>query len=228
MLRTSITMPRGVFDQFKRYSIQRLERAAMKVTDRASRDAHAEIKAALGKGRGGAIKQFSDQQKGSVYRRGEEAFSASGGLAIRTRNERTVGAIKSATEGANIVPVKGRYLWIATDEIPKRAGRRKMTPALYRASGLEQRIGPLVPVRGINGRPLLVVRGASVSAAGASNRAKSRTKTGKLRKGQRAKDFIVAFVGVPRVTRRQEVNVPAIMKKHADAVGPAILKELER
>ncbi len=232
MIRTGLTFPKGLVDDFRRFSIQRLERAALVATDRASKDALKDVRASFAGSDLGryskAIGQFSDLTKGKVFRRGKEAFSASGGLAIKTKNERTVGAIKSYTEGAEILPVKGRYLWFATDEIPKRAGRMKMTPELYRAKGFESKIGPLIFVPNINGRPLLVVKNASVNEAGKARSAKSRKKGGGLRKGQRAKEFIVAFIGIPRTRREQRVDVEAIMRTHAARVGEMVNNELQK
>lgn len=232
MIRAGLTFRKGFADEFKRFSIQRLERAALVGSDQASRQALREVRQAFGAAGasrlGGAIKQFSDLQKGKVHRRGAEAFSASGGLAIRTRNERTVGAVISYTEGGTILPLKGRWLWIATDEIPRLAGRNRMTPELYRKRGFEQKIGPLVRVNSVNGRPLLVVKNASVSAGGLPGRAKALTRRGGLRKGQRDKAFIVAFIGIPRTQRTQSVHVEEIMQRNATLALEIINSELQK
>ena len=92
-------------------------------------------------------------------------------------------------------------------------GRYRMTPALYRANGFETKIGPLVQVRSVNGNPLLVVKTASVSAAGLPRKAKALTKAGRLRKGQRGKEFIVAFIGIPRTARAARVDVAALLRQ---------------
>lgn len=157
-----------------------------------------------------AIGSSSDKMK-NTYRQTARGFSVSGNVHIRSRSERTVGAIISVTEGAEITPRTARWLWIATDEIPKFAGKERMTPRLYRDKGFEQKIGPLVLVKSINGNPLLVVKGATVSEGGKARSARARTKRGAVRKGQRAKEFIVAFIGIPRTSRAALVNVTAFM-----------------
>lgn len=86
-----------------------------------------------------------------------------------------------------------------------------MTPALYRSEGYETKIGPLGLVKSINGNPLLVVKNATVSEGGKPRSAKARTKSGGVRKGYRAKEFIVAFIGIPRTSRAALVNVTAFM-----------------
>ena len=103
-----------------------------------------------------------------------------------------------------------------------------MTPELYVKTGLDKRIGPLVFVKNINGGPLLVVKNASVGAAGQPHKAKGRLKGGGLRKGQREKAFIVAFVGIQRTSRARRVDVLPIVKAAAGRVGNYINTELQK
>jgi hypothetical protein len=197
---------------------RRMEAAALVATDRARRVAESRIRGAMtgaGLGRlGRAFASDSDLEAGrGVHRSSNGGFSASGTVFVRSRSERTLGAIEAYTRGADIRPQRGRWLWIATNEIPSKAGRYRMTPETYRSNGFEKKIGPLVFVKGVNGYPLLVVKSASVSAAGKIGGAKARTKTGKVKKGQVGKEFIVAFVGVPRTARSARVDVTGILRR---------------
>ncbi|HMO74140.1 MAG TPA: hypothetical protein PKD48_02260 [Sphingopyxis sp.] len=100
---------------------------------------------------------------------------------MRSGSPRLRGAIDAYTVGADILPDKGRWLWIAADNIPSRAGRKRMTPELCKSEGFEAKIGPLVPVLDCNGFPPLIVKNVSVSTSGKARSAKSLTKTGRRR-----------------------------------------------
>lgn len=221
MIRASFRSPgRAPFDEYRRMAIQRMERAALRATARAAREAKAEIRSAMSGARlgrlGFAIGSGSDLEKnGRAFRFGNQGFSASGWLFVRSRSERTLGTIAAYSEGADIKPVRGRWLWIATDEIPRRAGKYRMTPELYRSSGLEQKIGPLVVVRGINGYPLLVVRNVGVNAAGIAGKAKRLKKNGQPRVGQRLKPFLVAFYAIPSTSRAARFSPRQILSSAA-------------
>lgn len=220
--------PLSAFDNFERQSRARLEVAALNATQVAAARAKAMIRremSSAGLGRmGNAVGSGSDLEKRGQVRSSGVGFSASGWVHLRTKSERTVGAIESYTAGATITPRKGRWLWIATDDIPSKAGRKRITPESYNRLGLDKKIGPLVMVRSVNGWPLLVVKNASVSGSGKARTAKSRKIGGGLRKGQVAKDFIVAFIGIPRTSRQARVDVPAIMRE-VQAVLPALVAE---
>ena len=220
--------PRSAFDGFESNSLGRLQGAALNATDTARRSALSSLRGQMssaGLGRlGNALGSGSDAEKYGQVRVLGRGWSASGWLFVRSRSERTVGTIESYTQGAEILPRRGRWLWIATDEIPARSGRFKMTPARYNQSGLAASIGPLVFIRSVNGNPLLVVQGASVSESGRSRSAKSRMKRGGLRKGQVAKEFIVAFIGIPRTSRRARVDVQAILRQAQQSL-PALINQ---
>lgn len=230
MIKGSFSFDAGLVERFQRESIQRAERAMLVATDTASRSALRDIRQNGSMKRlSNAIGHFSDLKKGKVFRFGNAGFSASGGLAIKTRNERTVGAIISFTEGAEILPVRGQWLWIATPELKiKRVGRKKITPALYRSGGFEQRLGPLIQVPGRNaGEALLIIRNVQVSLAG--NRRPIRgARSGIARAGREQKQFIVAFVGIRRTSRTRQVDVNAIMRANADRVGELFYAEMRK
>lgn len=209
-------MPEGPFFRtFEREAIQRSERAALIATDRAAlmaKDTLRQQMRGAGLGRlGNAIGSTSDLKKGGrIKRRGRLGFSASGVVYIRGRSERTHGAIEAYTEGAEILPVRSRWLWIATDQIPARVGRYRMTPSRYRSGGLEERIGPLVEIKGRNsGERLLIVRNVTTSAKPRSARRLPRR--GGVRAGRELQESVVAFVGIRRTSRQARVDARAII-----------------
>ncbi len=211
----------GPFDTYRRYAEQRMERGALIATDRGARRALTTIRSAMqaaGLGRmGNAVGYTSDLKNGrGVHRRPGGGWSASGMIFIRSRSARSRGAIEAYTEGTDIRPRRGRWLWIPTDDILRVAGgrskRQRVTPGNWQALGLDSRIGPLVPIRSVNGYPLLVVRNVGVSLAGKARSARALTKKGLPRKGQMAKEFIVAFVAIPHTSRASRVNVPTIVR----------------
>ncbi len=212
--------PRTIFDAYYRDAVQRMERAALEASEKAGRIAERRIRAEMmgaGLGRlGMAIKAKSDIESGrGIHRRGQGGFSASSVLAVRTGSKRTRGAIESYTAGAEIRPVRGRWLWIATAEagrlIGHRSERRRLTPALYRDRG--EPLGPLVFLKSVDGRPLLAVRNVGKSMVGArGGKVRSLTKRGRLYKGDRAVELAVLFIGIPRTARAARIDVVAILR----------------
>lgn len=205
----------GHFSDFKRGAIQQMERAALIATDTAARTAVSTLRAQMagaGLGRlGNAITSTSDlRMSGRVHRRGAEGFSASGIVHLRTANERTVGAIISYTEGAEI-SARGPWMWITTPDLQKRVkGNFRMTPARYRAGGYEGKIGPLVQIPGRHpGEALLIVRNITTRAVGRAN-PRRLPDSGRVRAGRVLQEQFVAFVGIRRTSRRARVNPNAI------------------
>jgi hypothetical protein len=204
----------GQFPEFRRVSLQRLEKASQAAVTRAAREALLQIRQRLGR-LGNALGTGSDQTKG---RSGKATpgggYRTSGWIHVRSKSPRAVGAIQAATEGATILPVKGKWLWIATDEIPRRAGRKKMTPELYRSSGLESRIGPLEFIGGRHrGEALYIVHNVSVDRLGRRGRARRLPKHKRLAATRAKKDFIVAFVGIRNTARSRKVDPEAILRQ---------------
>lgn len=203
----------GQFQEFRRFCIQRLERASLIATDKAPRAALAAIRPQL-PGRAGAVLTYgSDLKSGrGVKRIGPEGYRASGWVGLKSRNPRAVGMIESLTEGGEIRPKRSRYLWIATDEIPRRAGRYKMTPSLYRKGGFEQRIGPLIEIPGRHrGERLLIVKSVTVDRMGRPGRARRLPRRGSIGSSRQKKDFIVAFVGIVRTARSPVTDVRQVI-----------------
>lgn len=230
-LRVGLDLPPGGFDAVAREIDGLAIDLAQDASDKASRQLLRTLRADMAAAKlgrlGNALGQTSDKAKGTVFRRGD-TIRASGLVFIRSKSERTVGAIISYTEGSEILPVKGRWLWIPTDEVQRIVGsgkdRARMTPALYKARGFEQKFGPLIRIRSINGNPLLAVQNVGVSAVGArGGRVRGLTKGGRPRKGDRLKELAVLFVGIPRTSRAARVN-PRARAQEAAAQVTALLQ----
>lgn len=235
MARSPIQIGRpGQFAEFRRFGIQRLEQAALQATDRAAKQSLREIRAAgqaAGLGRlMYALTAGSDLARGrGVHRRGSEGFSASGWIVLRSRSERAVGAIEAYTEGAEIGPRRGRWLWIATDEIPRRAAKFRMTPALYRQHGFESRIGPLEFVPGRHpGEALYIVRNVTTDRFGRRGKARRLPRRGGIGSSRERRDFVVAFVGIKRTSRTARVNPREIISANAARINQMIGADLQR
>lgn len=201
------------------------ERRLLVESDRAAKEAKEEIRdemSGVGLGRlGNAIGNTSDLKLGKGVHRSGGQVSASGIVHIRSRSERTVGAINAYTRGATITAKDGGWLWIPSDDLAARAGGRwgkKMTPALYRKFGFVQKLGPLVRIQGDAG-PLLIIKNVGVSLSGKPRSAKSLKKNGEARKGQLRVDYIVAFTGIKETSRRARLNPRAIASRAAQRMG---------
>jgi hypothetical protein len=234
-LSTSVQIGRpGQFREFEAYAREAMERALLRASDRAARKATSAVRDAMrGAGLGrlaGAIGSGSDLAKNGRAHLSGKRISASGWIHIRGHSERTLGALIAATEGATIVPKRGKWLAFATDQIPKRAGRRKMTPELYRTSGLESRIGPLEFVPGRSRREaLLIVRDVSVDRFGRKGRAARRLpRRGALGSTRRRQAFIVAFVLIRATTRAARIDPQAIIATVAAEVPEMIAEEFRK
>lgn len=201
---------------FRRGMNRRLQRAALNATHRGAEGAQGEIRATMrGRRLGGlanAVKMTSDRRRGTIRDRGDGGWSASGIVYAHIRSDRTKGALDAYTQGATILPKRGRWLAIATDMIPRKSGRYRMTPALYVKDGFESRIGPLrfVPTKRAN-VAYLVAENVSIHPLrpGKTRRAPKRGEP----RGGRKRASIIAFVLI-RVTRRnQRLDVAAIARK---------------
>ncbi|MBK6800368.1 MAG: hypothetical protein IPG83_02455 [Novosphingobium sp.] len=210
----------GAFARHQTLVERRIEYAALKATHRAAEMVKSRVRqdmSAAGLGRlGQALGSTSDFRKGQVYREAG-GWSASGVVYVRSKSERTVGAIEAYTRGANIRPVKSPWLWIPTDNIQRMVGRgkdrRRLTPSLWKSSGLESRIGPLEMIKSVNGYPLLVVKTGAVAMTGKARSLRGRLKSGRAPKGFQNRDFIVAFIGIPFTSRTARVSISRIARE---------------
>jgi hypothetical protein len=215
--------PAGAFKFIKNYSLRGLARAVARATDQTMREGKTDIRRAMDRAKLGKLSRVVDYTSDVKKRRVPDITSVGArwraGATIYARgsgSKRASGALAAYTNGkVTILPKRGRWLAIATDELAKRvpgikgSGRRRsgtfrMTPELYRKRGLEKRIGKLVFVPGSSpNEALLIVNNVQVNAARGFGKAERIPRTGRIRAGKVKKDFIVAFVLI-RVTRRAE------------------------
>lgn len=227
----------GAYRSFGLAIDRRLELAALEATDRAAKVAARSIRQAMtgaGLGRlGNGLGSASDLSSGrGIHRREAGGWSASGTVFVRSRSERTRGAIESYTSGADITPKRGRWLWIATPDLQRVAGgkgkRQRVTPGNWTTLGMDTRVGPLVLLKSIDGRPLLAVKGAGVSLTGSKGSARSLTKRGHARKGQIKRELLICFVAIPRTSRAARVNVKSILAEVQASLPRLFAEAFER
>ena len=219
-MRASFTIPAGAFDAFRRDVQRKVEKAALAATAITARTAVREVRIAMAQRRlgrlGNALGQTSDQAKGGRVHRKGGGFSASGVVYVRSKSKRTVGAIEAYTEGAQIRPKRGRFLWIATADLQKRVkGGKRMTPEEYEAGGFAQRLGPLEFFES-GGRGFLFIRNASVQAPGKTSRKRQFVrplpKRGALGTTRLAREQVVLFVGIRRTSRAARIDADGIFR----------------
>jgi hypothetical protein len=228
--------PPSAFDGFRRDTESRLKAAALNATFKRAEAAKNEVRekmAAAKLGRlGFAIGSGGDAEKNGAVRPMGNGWSASGWLFVRSQSPRTKGAIEAYTEGAEISPRKGRYLWIASDDLPRLVGRgadrERMTPAVYNQRGYAEKIGPLRFVRGRGGTAFLIVRSTTVSASGKPRSARAPKRNGQPRRGQAAAENVIAFIGIPRTSRAARVDVREIVRRHQALLRDDIIAELRK
>jgi hypothetical protein len=210
MPRLSLSYGTGIsLGPFRRDMLARMAKGAQVATDRASIGAQADIRSAMrGQRLGGlanAIKQTSDLKKGRVKITGNGGFSVSGIVYAHVRSERTKGALDAYTEGAQIVPKNGRWLAIATNEIPRLVGRYRMTPQRYVEAGYENRIGPLRFVQTHRANVAYLIAESVTTSPYRSGSARRLPKSGKVRAG-RQHVGIVAFVLIRQTKRTKRID----------------------
>ncbi|TIN41402.1 MAG: hypothetical protein E5Y10_22945 [Mesorhizobium sp.] len=160
----------------------------------------------------GFSKRWQNALRVNVYPRRKLSMNAA---ALIFHNIRYAGIFE---EGA-VISGKPR-LWLPLPSAPKRAGRQKMTPALY-----VKTIGPLFSIERPGKPPLLAGKIAT-------NRRGS--KTGKVslsalkRGGAGAPSTLVPlFVGIDRVNIRDRFSIRQITERAAARLGALYLKHLK-
>ncbi|MET0373947.1 MAG: hypothetical protein ABW128_06780 [Rhizorhabdus sp.] len=90
------------------------------------------------------------------------------------------GALEAYTQGVTITPENGDWLAVPTPAAPRLVNvggkRRRLTPSMWKAAGLDQRIGKLIFRQIRSNLALLVVRKVSLSAKTGQARALGKTK----------------------------------------------------
>lgn len=224
-----IEIPPGGFITMGQELRKLAEQLALDVSDRAATRAKNAIRqdmagARLGK-LGQAITMTSDKRRGGrLYRQGD-TVRASGIVYIRSKSPRTVGAIISYTEGASMTAKNpSGFMWYPTENaqrvIGKGRDRARLTPKLWKARGLDSKIGPLIRLKSVNGGPILAVRNVGVGqVAGGRTRARGLTKSGRPRKGDVARELVVMFVGIRSTSRAARVFP---QRRAAEAAAQAV------
>jgi hypothetical protein len=218
------------FDAARAFHEARIQRALLEATHRGAQRLEAKLRGEMrgaGLGNlGNAIKATSDQSDGrGVKPLGGGGFSAWGLVGVRSKSARTRGAIEAYVGGADIRPRRGRWLWIPSDDVQRIAGgrgqRQRVTPGNWTALDMDRKVGPLVFLMS-KGKPLLIVKQASVNLGRKRGSARALSKTGRARKGQTAVPMIVAFIGIPHTSRAARIDVAAI---HREVMGelPALI-----
>ena len=199
------------------------ERLALEVSDQAATKALRGIRSDMAGAKlgrlGNAITMTSDKRKGgNLYRRGG-VTRASGVIYIRSKSPRTVGAIISYTEGAQMAAKNpSGFMWFPLDgafrlarlPIPRTGGGRatigvRLTPSWWKRT-MEPKLGPLFRIRGADGNPLLVVRNVAVGQVeGGGSRIKRRLKSGRAPKGTVLADIVPVFKGIRATSRAARV-----------------------
>lgn len=229
-----INQPSGdALSQFRRTLSKRVTIAAARATDKAARLAQDDIRSAMRAQRLGGlantIGSTSDARKGRANAGDISALDVAGFVILKKlKSPRTAGALQSYIDqdATQIAPVRGRWLAIPTKEIPQKAARRKMTPDLYRASGLEEKIGPLEFVRSKRpGVAYLVVNDVTIRTDGKRGKARRLPKRGVASKG-RGHVSIVAFILIRMTRRSRRVDPRQIAEKWARRLPSLLNQEL--
>ena len=229
-MRLSVTVSTGFsLGPWRKDMLRRVKRAALRATDKASIGAQEDIRRAMrGQRLGGlanAVKQTSDLKKNRIRELPGGGFSASGVVYAHIRSERTKGAFDAYTEGATILPKRGRWLAIATNEIPRRVGRYKMTPKRYVEGGFESRIGPLRFIPSSRGNVAYLVADNVTTSPFRSGSARRLPKSGRARAG-RQHVGIVAFVLIRQTKRTKRFDPQHLAQRWQQKIAFLIAREM--
>lgn len=190
------------FRQFTRAAVRQLAASGGYAADKATKIGKARIRQKMQGSGLGRLGQGIRSQTSLERSKNPNSFNWGVLYIANGEKSRTGQAIEAYSNGVLIRAQRRKWLAFPTDRIPQRVNRRKITPALYNASGLAASIGPLrfVPVSGR--KAYLVVDNVRVSLKnGRARRGGRRSKT--LRK----KPVIVAFVLI-RATYRGRRFLP--------------------
>jgi hypothetical protein len=235
MFKPTVTGPSSSqFRELERQIREKAERALLEASHEAGRRATGRIRNAMsgaGLGRlGNAIDATSDLDKGGrLHRSSTREVSASSAIHLKSRNERTVGAIEAYTRGATIRPRDARWLWIPSPELQRRVkGGSRLTPANWKSSGLEARIGPLVKIPGKHGgEVLLIVPAITVRQEGRPS-PRRLPKSGKARAGRVLRKNFIAFTGIRSTSRQARVDPHQIIDGVRAELPSLIAARLEK
>lgn len=215
--------------QWRRNMLERLQKAALKASDRAAIGAQEDIRRAMRSQRLGglanAVKQTSDLKKGRIKALPGGGFSASGVVYAHVRSERTKGAFNAYIDGATILPKRGRWLAIATNEIPRLAGRYRMTPARYVEAGFDKRIGPLRFVQTKRPNVAYLIADNVTTNVLKTGSARRLPKSGRARAG-RSHVGIVAFVLIRQTKRTARFSPEKLARRWQQKIPSLLANEM--
>ncbi|BAI95838.1 hypothetical protein Sj15T_01770 [Sphingobium sp. TA15] len=235
MFKPTVTGPSPAqFRELERQIREKAESALLKASHQGGKIAVGRIQGAMaraGLGRlGNAVEASSDLEKGGrLHRSSAREVSASSAVHLKSRNERTVGAIEAYTRGANIRPRNARWLWIPSPELQRRVkGGGRVEPSNWKSSGLEQRIGPLVQIPGKHsGEVLLIVPAVTVATSGKA-RPRRLPKRGGVRPGRELRENFIAFTGIRSTSRQARVDPLQIIDDVRAELPTLLARELEK
>lgn len=197
--------------------VRRLARAAMLAADQTALDGRQKIRATMASQRlarfRGVVQYTSDQKKNRGATRNLRADRPwRVGSAVFTnfrKSERAAGAWSAYTTGPVIIPRKGKWLAFPTENAPKKIGRKKATPALYRAAG--EPLGPLQFVPGKNpGIAYLIANDVTVPGNNKSGKASRSNRGGRVKRA-----FVVVFILIKRTRRNVRLRPIDIVRQTA-------------
>lgn len=199
-----------------------LYKGAQHATDRASREAAQAIKARMRGVRLGRLSGAVGQT--SSLRKGQTPKSPYGVIYPKGSDESRAGqALHAYTVGVTIRTRNKEWLAFGTPAVPRTVGRRRLTPELYKRSGLQSAIGPLIFKPISRDLAYLVVR--KVTLHPRTHRAKA-AGPGRTRTRVPAAE-VVAFVLI-RVTRRaKRFDKDAIVRTYSGKVPDYIAEFME-
>ncbi|TIN84360.1 DUF6441 family protein [Mesorhizobium sp.] len=114
-------------------------------------------------------------------------------------------------------------LWLPLPTAPKRAGRQKMTPALY-----VRTIGPLVSIERPGKPPLLAGKIAINRRSKPGEDGRHKVTLSALRRGGKGapSTLVPLFIGVDRVSIRDKLSIREIVQSAAGQLGALYFKNL--
>lgn len=199
--------------------------AAHIATDRASREAQQQIRSAMRSAGLGKLTQAVGQTSSLRKRAGTPygVIYAKGG-----DESRAGGALEAYSQGATITARSGKWLAFPTRAVQrmvgKGRGRRRLTPSLYKSSGLEASLGRLHFRPAGNGMAYLIARNVTLHPR--TGRAKA-AGTRAPRTRIPAKEVIV-FVLIRFTRRAKRFDKDSIVSAEAARVPDYLAEELLR
>lgn len=217
----SVKRPGPARNDGARYA-RNIQTAALKATDRASKLAQGGIQRkmrAVGLGRlSNAVgqtsawkkRQFDRNPYGVIYARGGDESLAGG-------------ALEAYSQGTTITGKGGGWLAFASEHMPRKVGRRRLTPALYNSSGLAARFGKLHFVPGKANFARLVIRGGTLSGKGRIREPAKRGGRGIVKQKE-----VTAFILIKSTKREKRFDKDEEVAIYAAMVPAFIAEEMQR